>query len=61
MKNIPFRCSKWGFPLTGPLEQLQDPSLLVEADEQPHLPAGFYITEDGGYYTQRAGQYLPGE
>jgi hypothetical protein len=61
--RVVFRCSACELALTKPLARLDDLSRLSEKDGEDHVPQGFYLVapdpgEDGGYYSEAAGQFL---
>ncbi len=58
MEKTIFRCSTCRLPLTSPLSRLNSTTCLVAQDGQDYVPAGFFVIEDGSYYTQATGQYL---
>ena len=54
-----FACAICHAPITSPVEELRDQSVLSEEDGQPHLPTGFYyIAQSDDGLWRPAGDYI---
>jgi hypothetical protein len=55
---MPLFCRKCNISVSNQLQELTDTTLLNEKDGEPHIPKGYYIISDGGYYTSTEGKLI---